>query len=158
MSSTAARLFLSKSFGNKVVLPDYNSLAKANSRSPLLHLRCRTLVTVPSKKTENDNNAFQNAEKRQFHVSAHPGVVFKPKYHVDVPQTDFFSYIVGDISGHEDTCALVCGLTGRKYTYAKLKDYCTRVGVSMLERGYRKGDVVAVYSPNVPEYIFTILG
>ena len=165
MSSTVARLFLSKTLG-KVILPEY-SLPKESAQRQL-HKLCRSLVTV-SAIGERKNNHSQavpshqhhqsHAERRRpFHASAFQSVVFKSKYKIDVPKQDFFSYILGDISGHEEDIALVCGLTGRKYTYAKLKDYCVRVGVSMLERGYRKGDVIAIYSPNVPEYVFTILG
>jgi len=158
MSSTAARLFLSKTFG-KVILHDH-SLTKVNPQRQL-HKLCRSLVTAVGEERKNYHNrddVHAPERKRQFHSSTSQSVVFKSKYKIDVPKQDFFSYILGDISGYEDHVALVCGLTGRKYTYEKLKDYCTRVGVSMLERGYRKGDVIAIYSPNVPEYVFTILG
>ena len=192
MSSTAARLFLSKTFG-KVILPDYSVAKSSLNAQRRLHTLCRSLVTVSldnkndedirhlngcrhhynkSNSNNNVNSYITNSgdscatttashgfqQRRQLHTSASRGVVFKSKYQTDMPKQDFFSYVLGDIRGYEDETALVCGLTGRKYTYEKLKDYCTRVGISMLERGYRKGDVVAIYSPNVPEYVFTILG
>jgi len=167
MSSTVARLFLSKTLG-KVIVPEYGLPKESAQRQ--LHKLCRSLVTASSI-GERRNNRSQDVHlqqqqqhqhhaerKRPFHSSAAHSVVFKSKYKIDVPKQDFFSYVLGDISGYEDETALVCGLSNRSYTYAKLKDYCTRVGISMLERGYRKGDVIAIYSPNTPEYVFTILG
>lgn len=85
-------------------------------------------------------------------------MVFKSKYEIEIPQTDFYNYVIGDITGHEESLSVVCGLTHQKYTYAKVKEYSERMGTSLLERGYRKGDVIAIYSPNCPEYIFTLLG
>jgi len=181
MSSTAARLFLSKT-QSKVILADYSF-----SQHRQLHKLCHSLVTASSNADHHHNHhqksdlrnrrdaasvvdlnlrhaahhhhqQQQHQSRRRFHASVSQAVVFKSKYQIEVPKQDFFSYVLGDIKGHEDAVALVCGLTGRKYTYEKLKDYCIRVGVSMLERGYRKGDVIAIYSPNVPEYVFTILG
>ena len=135
------------------MLADYNMTKMYSQRQ--LHKICHSLVTSTSLKINNNN---VQPQRQQFHTSINQAVTFKSKYQVDIPKQDFFSYVLGDILGHEDKLALVCGLTGRKYTYGKLKDYCIRVGTSMLERGYRKGDVIAIYSPNVPEYIFTILG
>ena len=164
MSSTVARLFLSKIYG-KLILSEF-SVAKASSQRQL-HKLCQSsssssLVTAFGAQQRIGQNDHQNEHRhqnnRQFHTSDSQSMVFSSKYEIDVPQQDFFSYVLGDIAGNEETVALVCGLTGRKYTYEKLKDYCRRVGVSMLERGYRKGDVIAIYSPNVPEYVFTILG
>ena len=159
MSSTVARLFLSKIYG-KLILSEF-SVAKASSRRQLHKLCQPSLVSGfgAQLKINDDRNVKQQPHHlRHFHASDSRPIEFRSKYETEVPKQDFFSYVLGDIKGYEDAVALVCGLTGRKYTYEKLKDYCTRVGVSMLERGYRKGDVIAIYSPNVPEYVFTILG
>ena len=162
MSSTAARLFLSKIYG-KLILSEF-SVAKASSQRQL-HKLCQPCLVSEcgvsrcgAPRTGNDPQNDRLPNRRQFHTSNSHSIVFESKYEIEVPNQDFFSYVLGDIKGYEDAVALVCGLTGRKYTYEKLKDYSTRVGISMLERGYRKGDVIAIYSPNVPEYVFTILG
>lgn len=158
----AARPFLSNIYG-KLILSEF-SVAKASSQRHFHKLCQSSLVSGFSATLKSPDTTavighdHGRSTRRQFQASAAQSVVFKSKYQVNIPKQDFFSYILGDITGHEEDLALVCGLTGRKYTYEKLKDYCTRVGISMLERGYRRGDVVAIYSPNVPEYVFTILG
>jgi len=85
-------------------------------------------------------------------------VIFKSPIEIDIPKTDFFDYVLGDISGVEEKPALTDGLTGRTLTYAEIKLKSARLGQSMMERGYRRGDVVAIMSPNVIEYVLTFFG
>ena len=47
---------------------------------------------------------------------------------------------------------MIDGLTGQKYTYGQLADAVRRVASSLAARGFGKGDVLALYSPNLPEY------
>jgi acyl-coenzyme A synthetase/AMP-(fatty) acid ligase len=46
-------------------------------------------------------------------------------------------------------------LTGRSYTYRQLKEYTFRVASALHKHGYKKGDVIATCTINLPE--FTIL-
>ena len=48
--------------------------------------------------------------RRFFRASSRRAVVFKSRDWVDIPRTDFFDYILGDISGHEDKPALTVSL------------------------------------------------
>ena len=51
-----------------------------------------------------------------------------------------------------DKPALIDGSTGRQLTYAKLTDGVRRVASALRRRGLKKGDVFAIFSPNVLEY------
>ncbi|MGI8995295.1 MAG: AMP-binding protein, partial [Pyrinomonadaceae bacterium] len=51
-----------------------------------------------------------------------------------------------------DKPALVEGTSGRVITYRQLSESIRRAAVSLARRGLRKGDVLAIYSPNLPEY------
>lgn len=53
----------------------------------------------------------------------------------------------------------VCGITGRSYTFAKLRDHCAALAVR-LENQFKlnTGDVVAVCLPNIPEYPIAVFG
>jgi len=51
-----------------------------------------------------------------------------------------------------DRPALVDGPTGRTVTFAELHGLVRRVAAGLAARGFRKGDVFAIFSPNVPEY------
>ncbi len=51
-----------------------------------------------------------------------------------------------------DKPALIDGPSGRTITYAQLLASVQMVAAGLHERGFGKGDVFAIYSPNVPEY------
>lgn len=48
--------------------------------------------------------------------------------------------------------ALIEGISGRVTSYAQLADSIARVAASLDQRGFRKGDVFGILSPNVSEY------
>lgn len=53
----------------------------------------------------------------------------------------------------------VCGITGRKYSYGKLRDHCAAVAVRLrTDFNLQPGDVVAISLPNIPEYAIVALG
>ncbi|KPL86356.1 hypothetical protein SE16_13620 [Ardenticatena maritima] len=72
-----------------------------------------------------------------------------------VPLTDF---VLGDAARFGDKPALIDGPTGRTITYTQLAQAVERVAAGLAARGLRKGDVVAVYSPNLPEYAIAFHG
>lgn len=45
--------------------------------------------------------------------------------------------------------------TGRKYTFKQLKDFSIKVASALHKKGYKKGDILATFTINLPE--FTIL-
>jgi acyl-CoA synthetase (AMP-forming)/AMP-acid ligase II len=51
-----------------------------------------------------------------------------------------------------DKPAMVDGVSGRALTYGQLADAVRRAATGLARRGFRKGDVFAIYSPNLPEY------
>ena len=51
-----------------------------------------------------------------------------------------------------DKPAIIDGPTGRTLTYAQLVDAVRRVAAGLAAHGFAKGDVLGIYSPNVPEY------
>ncbi|MGA2774937.1 MAG: class I adenylate-forming enzyme family protein [Candidatus Omnitrophota bacterium] len=46
---------------------------------------------------------------------------------------------------------------GEKITFKQLKESCLRLACGFIKLGLKKGDKVAIYLPNWPEYIFTYL-
>lgn len=46
-----------------------------------------------------------------------------------------------------------CGVTGRKYTYAKLRDHSAAVAIRLQKNfNLKRGDVIGICLPNIPEY------
>jgi len=57
-----------------------------------------------------------------------------------------------------DKPALVDGPTGRTLTYRQLTGGVERVAAGLAARGFGKGDVLALSSPNLPEYALAMYG
>lgn len=55
--------------------------------------------------------------------------------------------------------AVVCGITGRQYTYAQLRDHSAAVAHRLrTDYGFRRGDVIAISMLNEPEFVIAVLG
>jgi acyl-CoA synthetase (AMP-forming)/AMP-acid ligase II len=77
---------------------------------------------------------------------------------VDVPDIALHDFVLGAAKAHGSRPAFVDALTKRTITYEQLADMTERVAATLAKRGFRKGDVFAIYSPNVPEYAPTFFG
>jgi 4-coumarate--CoA ligase len=51
-----------------------------------------------------------------------------------------------------------CGITGRKYTYDKVRMLTRRFGSALVRMGFKKGEVLGLVLPNLPEFPITMLG
>ncbi|MCL6638261.1 MAG: long-chain-fatty-acid--CoA ligase [Firmicutes bacterium] len=51
--------------------------------------------------------------------------------------------------------AVICGDDGREFTWSELDKIVNKLSNALTELGVKKGDRVAIYLPNSPEYIFT---
>ena len=69
-----------------------------------------------------------------------------------IPDTPLVAYVMQHAERLHDKTAIVCGATGRSYTYGALADGIRRVAAGLHARGIRKGDVVGLVSPNIPEF------
>src|SRR5918999_856962 len=74
-------------------------------------------------------------------------VVLSPHPDVSIPDLPLHEFVLADAMGRADQEALVDGPSGRTLTYGQLAG-----------RGFAKGDVFAIYSPNVPEYALAFYG
>jgi acyl-CoA synthetase (AMP-forming)/AMP-acid ligase II len=71
---------------------------------------------------------------------------------VTIPDRTITDYVLRHVERLGDKPALIEGPSGRALTYRGLADSVRRVATALSRRGFRKGDVLAIYSPNVPEY------
>jgi acyl-CoA synthetase (AMP-forming)/AMP-acid ligase II len=69
-----------------------------------------------------------------------------------IPDTSLVAYVMQHAERLHDKPAIVCGASGRSYTYGALADAIRRVAAGLHARGIRKGDVVGLVSPNIPEF------
>ncbi|HET6988706.1 MAG TPA: AMP-binding protein [Kribbella sp.] len=80
---------------------------------------------------------------------------FPPVETLDVPIHDA---VLGRAQEYGDRPAMVDGVTGKEISYAQLDVMSRRVAAGLAELGIRRGDVVALYSPNTILYPVVFYG
>lgn len=80
-------------------------------------------------------------------------MVFRSEY-ADVPALDtpIHEAVLGDAAAFGDTVALIDGTNGLSLTYGQLDTFHRRIAAHLAEAGLRKGDVLALHSPNTIAY------
>jgi len=71
---------------------------------------------------------------------------------VAIPEIALTPFVLEKAVALGDKPALIDGITGRIVTYTQLANSISRVAESLTQRGFKKGDVFGILSPNVPEY------
>jgi acyl-CoA synthetase (AMP-forming)/AMP-acid ligase II len=71
---------------------------------------------------------------------------------ITIPDVTITDYVLRQASRASAKPALIDGPSGRTLTYGALVDGIRRAATGLARRGFRKGDVFAIYSPNLPEY------
>jgi len=80
-------------------------------------------------------------------------MIFKsPLADVDIPDTALTAYVLARASELGDKAALVDGPTGRTITYAALDTAIRSFAGGLVAQGFQVGQVLALMSPNIPEY------
>jgi len=77
---------------------------------------------------------------------------------VTVPEIPLHSYVFEHAHERPDKPALIDGPSGRTLTYKALYDAARATASGLTARGFHKGDVLAIYSPNIPEYAIAFFG
>ena len=71
---------------------------------------------------------------------------------VTIPDQTITDYVLRHCARLGDKPALIDGPSGRTLSYRQLADAIRRAAAGLAARGFKKGDVLAIYSPNLPEY------
>jgi acyl-CoA synthetase (AMP-forming)/AMP-acid ligase II len=79
-------------------------------------------------------------------------IVKSPSPAIQIPECTVHDFVLRHATRLADKPAIIDGPTGRTLTYAQFADAVRRVATALHRRGFRKGDILAVYSHNVPEY------
>src|SRR4051812_38522246 len=71
---------------------------------------------------------------------------------VEIPELSVPQFVLAGAAERADRPALIDGLSGETITHGELAFYVERLAAALHARGLRKGDVVAVFSPNTIWY------
>lgn len=77
---------------------------------------------------------------------------------VALPDQDLTSVVLSRASELGDRTALIDGTSGRSISYTELVAQVNQFAAGLQHRGFKKGDVFAIFCPNVPEYAVVFLG
>jgi acyl-CoA synthetase (AMP-forming)/AMP-acid ligase II len=71
---------------------------------------------------------------------------------VPIPDVTLGEFVFAHAGGWWDEPAMIDGPSGRTLTYGALRTLIGHVRAALVARGFGRGDVLCLYSPNVPEY------
>ena len=71
---------------------------------------------------------------------------------VEIPDVTITEWALGRAAERGDRPAIIDAPSGRTITYAQLASSVRQVAAGLAAHGLRQGDVLGIYSPNVPEY------
>jgi len=79
-------------------------------------------------------------------------IVRGPYPEITIPEVPLTPFVFERAERRGEKPALIDGPTGRSVSYRELAESVRRIASGLWKRGFRKGDVLALYSPNLPEY------
>src|SRR5215216_2545546 len=79
-------------------------------------------------------------------------IIKGPYPDISIPETALTPFVLHRAQELGDKPALIDGPTGRTLTYTQLADAISIAAYNLSARGFRKGDVCSILSPNCPEY------
>ncbi len=86
-------------------------------------------------------------------------MIFKSPYaDVSIPSVGLVPFVYQHAESFGEKPALIDGPSGRTLTYAQLWAGVRRVAGNLAKRGLKKGEVVGIYCPNLPEYALAFHG
>ena len=84
-------------------------------------------------------------------------IIRSPYPDLDIPDVPLAEYVFEYVERHADRPALIDGATGEVTTHRALRQRVDAVAAGLAERGIGHGDVVGIYSPNLPDYAVAFL-
>jgi acyl-CoA synthetase (AMP-forming)/AMP-acid ligase II len=75
-----------------------------------------------------------------------------PEPDVVIPDTALTPFLIGRALARPDKPAFIDGPTGRTITHHQWVNLTRKAAAGLASRGFGKGDIFAIFSPNLPEY------
>jgi acyl-CoA synthetase (AMP-forming)/AMP-acid ligase II len=85
-------------------------------------------------------------------------IVRSPFADISIPNVALTPFVLERVAEYGDRAALVDGPSGRTITFRELDELVRRCAVGLAARGLRSGEVVGIYSPNLPEFLVAFHG
>lgn len=111
-----------------------------------------TSVRLLKRFLSTERLSLSELAKQSLIHSERDGYVMKSPYEpISIPEMTVDQYVWKNMPKWPNHIAVACGITGRKYTYAKLRDHCAALAIRLrTQLKLQKNDVVGICLPNVP--------
>jgi acyl-CoA synthetase (AMP-forming)/AMP-acid ligase II len=95
--------------------------------------------------------------RRDGAASRRTDMIFRSTYaDVKIPNIPLTQFVLRHAERLANKPALIDGPSGQTLTYGAVAEGVRRMAATLTERGFRKGDVFAIYAPNLPEYAIAV--
>lgn len=112
-----------------------------------LHLR----LCIRKFSSDSENSFLKSARKCLVNCEKNGYIMKSPYEQLEMPEMTVDRHIWNNISKWQNHVAIECSSTGRKYTYAKLRDCSAALAIRLrVSLKLEKGDIAAICLPNVP--------
>ncbi|CAG8492802.1 1343_t:CDS:2, partial [Cetraspora pellucida] len=88
-------------------------------------------------------------------------MVFKSKLpDIKIPEEGIYQFITSNPKGiPDDKACYVDGITNEYYTFGEFKSESKKFAAGLLDKvGFKRGDVLAIFSPNQVDYPVVLMG
>ena len=85
-------------------------------------------------------------------------ILRSPYEDIEIPDVALTPFVLEHAADYGERVALLDGPSGRTLTYAELEAAVRRCATGLAARGLRPGEVVALFSPNLPEFAIAFHG
>lgn len=112
-----------------------------------VRLFCRRFLS-----TERERLSLSELANKSLDYNEHDGYIMKSPYeNISIPDMTIDQYMWKNMPKWQNHIAIQCGVTGRKYTYAKLRDHCAALAIRLRKvLKLQKNDIVGICLPNCP--------
>jgi len=135
------------------------SITRLLAQRPSAFLAC---VPVLSRRSFSTNPSLLHAGSSLPIGLINPGdenlIIRSPWPEVEIPETNLADFVWENVEEYSDKPALVCGMTGRSYSFGLAHGMSRKFGSALLRMGAKKGDVFGMVLPNIPEFPIAFLG
>lgn len=99
-----------------------------------------------------EQSSLSELGKKSIEFTENDGYVMKSPFEpISIPDFTVDQYVWKNMPKWQNHIAIECGITGRKYTYARLRDRCAALAIRLRNNlALEKNDIVAICLPNVP--------
>lgn len=125
-----------------------------------VRLLCRRFLSTEREFLTAQKPSLGDLAKKSLVHNEKDGYVMKSPYEtISIPEMTIDQYFWKNMPKWQNHVAIQCGITGRKYNYAKLRDHCAALAIRLRNNlKLEKNDIVGICLPNVPEYVIAWMG